>query len=274
MGKIIAIIAVGILTFIFWGIIIHLLDKKIYNMFYKSKYTSFEEYSQATQDKKNKFTPAPYYLFLVVAFVLSIFCTSQLFSMFNSSSKTANKNTPVETSVTNNEDKQKSSLEDEKKRIEKEKQELEKQKKELEEQKKAAEKEEAQKSSPPPQRESIQSNIPIEVSDGRFEYYGEGALKTLRLKFNVTNNSSRTVYLSMDSFVLRKPGSNAIKPNHRGGGFSDTIDNPIYENNSKDLFSGDTMAVSLDYPVGRLGEGGWNLHYEYINQLTKVMRID
>ena len=274
MAKIIAIIAVGVLTLIFWGILIHLLDEKIYNMFYKSKYASFEEYSQATSDKKNKFTPLPYYFILVVAFISSMFCTSKISSMFHSPTKTA----AIETSVTNNEKKQNASLEEEKKKIEKEKQELEKQKKELEAQQKAAEQkaaEEAKKeeSSPPPKRQTVQSNIPIEISDGRFTYYGDD-LRTLRVKFNVTNTSSRTVFLSMDSFVIRKPSSNAIKPSHFGGGFSDTIDNPLYDNKSKDLFAGDTMAVCLDYSITRQGEGGWSLYYEHINQLIKVMTID
>lgn len=270
--KIIVVIVVGVLAIILWILLIALLDKKCYQLFYKSKYASIEDYEQAVKDKSNKFTPVHYYIFIPVALILSIYASSGLFSLFSS----PNKNIQTEKTAVNNDNSQKSALEDEKKKIEKEKQELEKQKKELEEQKKAAEKkkEETQKSSPPPQRESIQSNIPIEVSAGRFEYYGEGVLKKLRLKFNVTNNSSRTVYLSMDSFVIKKPGSNAIKPEHRGGGFSDRVDNPIYDNTSKDLFSGDTMAVSLDYPVGELGEGGWNLHYEHINQLTKVMRID
>lgn len=268
--KIVALVIVGVLTIILWILLVLLLDKKCYQLFYKSKYASIDKYEQAVKDKSNKFTPIHYYIFMPIALVLSLFITSEIFAFFSFQSK----NVAVEKTVTINEDTQKTTLEDEKKKIEKEKQELEKQKKELEEQKKTAVKEETQKSSPPPQRKSAQSNIPIEISDGRFEYYSEGSLKTLRLKFNVSNVSSKTVYLTMDSFVVKKSGSNAVKPSHFGGGFSDTINNPYYDNRSKDLFSGDTMAVCLDYPVGKLGEGGWFLYYEHINELIKIMSVD
>ena len=100
-----------------------------------------------------------------------------------------------------------------------------------------------------------------------------GSLR-IRQTFVIKNVSNHEVYLRMDDFVLRKAGFNTVKPGHFGGGFSSSLNPPMYTESSYELYPGDVIGVSLDYDTGDKTAIGWKLCYTNYGNMVVLASIN
>lgn len=87
----------------------------------------------------------------------------------------------------------------------------------------------------------------------------------IRVDFVITNNTDYKKNIYMSDFILKKQGLNAIKPTHPNGGFSKTIQNPMFTYDEYDLYPGDKIRASIDYWIDeKLNDSaaGYALYYD------------
>ena len=118
--------------------------------------------------------------------------------------------------------------------------------------------------------------VPCPIRGSNYTYETWTSLGSLRIRqtFVIKNVSNHEVYLRMDDFVLRKAGFNTVKPGHFGGGFSSSLNPPMYTESSYELYPGDVIGVSLDYDTGDKTAIGWKLCYTNYGNMVVLASIN
>lgn len=118
--------------------------------------------------------------------------------------------------------------------------------------------------------------LPLKFSN--FEVSSRVELNRLivRVSWVVENTSDSSIYLNRDNFILKKDGHNGVRSHYEDGGFSKTIDKPLYMHENYTMYPGDRIAVSMDFWTDETEPGasvGWQLNYANGGKLTPIMTI-